>query len=253
MRYGNIYINMNTFEDNDTNLDDDFEFAYDLCQKNHSHSELIQMLKKGNVAEKQIAALKLDYVADKNDVISLLNNLTGCDGKIREAVAFKINSLLSNKSVQELFAPISAKVFADASIDINANICRLIVDSALILKPYAEFSSDYTGYIIKFINESLGELDKFIFKDKKYVINKQLFKLYWCLEALTNFYEFVQQEELVNIIRECSKQTEYTIREKVAVILQTCNLSDDIKTKLMNDENYYVKQILHHPSVFQKV
>ena len=38
--------------------------------------------------------------------------------------------------------------------------------------------------ILKFINDSFKELDKFIFRDKKYVINKQLFKLYWSLEAL---------------------------------------------------------------------
>ena len=250
MHYGNIYINMNTFEDNDTNFDNHFEFAYDLCQKEQTHAELIKMLNNGNIAEKQIAALKFDFIADKNDVNAILNNLTGCDGKIREAVAFKINAFLSDKTVQELFAPISAKIFADASIDINANICRLIVDSALILKPYKDFSTDYTNYIVKFINEALDELDKFIFKDKKYVINKQLFKLYWCLEALTNFYEFVPKDELLKIIKECSKQTEYTIREKVAGILQLCGLSDDIKTKLMNDENYYVKQILHHPSIF---
>ena len=60
MHYGNIYINMNTFEDNDTNFDNHFEFAYDLCQKEQTHAELIKMLNNGNIAEKQIAALKLD-------------------------------------------------------------------------------------------------------------------------------------------------------------------------------------------------
>ena len=250
MRYGNIYINMNSFEHDDTNFDKDFEFAYNLCLKEYSHSELILMLKNGSIAEKQIAALKFDCVSHKDDVEALLSNLTGCDGKIREAVAFKINSLLKNKNAQILFAPLASKTFADASIDINANICRLIVDSALILKPYYNFSQDYTNYILKFIKEALVELDKFIFRDKKYVINKQLFKLYWCLEALADFHEYVNSDELLHILKKCSMQTEYTIREKVAEILKKSNLSEDIKSKLMNDENYYVKQILHHPSVF---
>ena len=82
-----------------------------------------------------------------------------------------------------------AEVFANASIDINANICRLVIDSVAILKKDSEFSEKYLNKILMFIKEAFIEIDKFIFRDKKYVINKQLFKLYWCLEALKLFVD----------------------------------------------------------------
>lgn len=235
-------------EKHNDNFDKDFEAAYKLCVNTHTHSELLDMLNSGNIAQKQISALKFDVVQNEQDVHALLSNLTGCDGKIREAVAFKINSLLFNDEVKKLFAPHAAKVFAQASIDINANICRLVVDSALMLKEFDNFSKSYTDYILKFIQEALAELDKFIFRDKKYVINKQLFKLYWSLEALNNFCEYVDEETLKEIIIKCSKQEEYTIREKIALILSNTNINKEVKELLTNDENYYVKQILHHPS-----
>lgn len=241
---------MNNSIDNNKDLDNNLELAYDLCIKDYTHDRLLEMLRAGNIAEKQIAALKFDNVNDEYDVNALLSNLTGCDGKIRETVAFKINSLLLDNDVKQLFAPVCAKVFADATIDINANICRLIVDSAILLKEYDDFCKNYTQQIIKYIKEALYELDKFIYKDKKYVINKQLFKLYWCLEALYNFSEYANTNELTYLINKCIEQPEYTIREKVAAILSKYNIEPSLKDKIYNDENYYVKQILHHPSVF---
>ena len=244
----NDNINNNGFyKDTDTN----FETAYNLCEKNFTHIELINMLKNGNIPEKQIAALKFDCICDTKDAQILLNNLTGCDGKIREAIAHKINSfIVSDPNTRELFASISAEIFADATIDINANICRLIVDSAEVLKEYQEFATKYTNKILSFTQEALEELDKFIFRDKKYVINKQLFKLYWCLEALSIFYDSINKTTLDKILNKCAKQKEYTIREKVAAIIAKTNEYQNIKKELLHDENYYVREILHHPSFF---
>ena len=231
-------------------LDSNFKLACELCEKIYPHNELINMLKTGNIPEKQIAALRLDYIENADDAKILLNNLTGCDGKIREAVALKINTLINeNDKNKQIFAEISAQKFADATIDINANICRLIVDCAVILKPNNGFAVKYTDLIINRTNEALSELDKFIFRDKKYVINKQLFKLYWCLEALSEFYNFADENTLTGIIEKCANQKEYTIREKTAQIILKSNRFPQIKEKLINDENYYVRQVLHHPSL----
>ena len=166
MHRGKIIINMNIYDDNNSkiNTDNDFEKAYNLCIRDYSHLELINMLINGSIAEKQIAALKLDYISDINDVNALLNNLTGCDGKIREAVAFKINSFLSDDKAKDLFALYSAEVFAKATIDINANICRMVVDSAVLLKQYKDFSCKYTQNILVLAMEALTELDKFVFR-----------------------------------------------------------------------------------------
>lgn len=227
-------------------LDTNFEQAYHLCEKDFSHNELIEMLKNGNIPQKQIAALKIETINTEQDAQILLDNLTGCDGKIREAVALKINQLLRKNSVNKLFFNAPEK-FADATIDINGNICRLIVDSSKLLKNEKDFSEKYTNKILSFIDDAYKELDNFIFRDKKYVINKQLFKLYWCLETLKNFYDLIENSKLENILKKAAEQSEYTIREKAAELVFISNKFPDIKSRLINDENYYVKSIfLNH-------
>ena len=227
-------------------LDTNFEQAYHLCEKDFSHNELIEMLKNGNIPQKQIAALKIETIDNEQDAQILLDNLTGCDGKIREAVALKINQLLRNYSVNTLFFNTPER-FADATIDINGNICRLVVDSSKLLKNEKDFSEKYTNKILSFIDDAYKELDNFIFRDKKYVINKQLFKLYWCLETLKNFYDFIEDSKLENILKKAAEQSEYTIREKAAELVFISNKFPNIKSQLINDENYYVKSIfLNH-------
>ena len=100
--------------------------------------------------------------------------------------------------------------------------------------------------MITFINEAFKELDSFIFRDKKYVINKQLFKLYWCLEALKLFVNELPIKTLKPILERASEEREYTIREKVAqiVILLDDECLQDLKLKLQNDENYYVRNAI---------
>ena len=166
-----------------TSLDENFDLACELSEKVFTHNELLEMLNNGNIAERQIAALKFDKVVNNADALALMNNLTGCDGKIREAVALRINQFVILNPESRIFFNFPL-VFADATIDINANICRLVVDSAKLLKENPDFTQIYVQRILKFTQEAFDELDKFIFRDKKYVINKQLFKLYWCLETL---------------------------------------------------------------------
>lgn len=227
-----------------TSLDENFDLACELSEKEFTHQELLKMLEVGNIAERQIAALKFDKVENDVDALALMNNLTGCDGKIREAVALRINQLLtSNIEVRAFFNyPL---VFADATIDINANICRLVVDSAKLLKADAEFSKIYLERILEFTQQAFEELDKFIFRDKKYVINKQLFKLYWCLETLQNYYMEIDNTKLKQILEQGAEQSEYTIREKVAQIVRLAGGFEDLKNKLEQDENYYVRAIFN--------
>ena len=237
-----------------TNIDKDFELACDLVNKKLSHDECIYFLKNGNLQEKQLAALLLDTVNNLDESSALVANLVGCDGKIREAVALKINQILLHENeLSNLFN--YPEIFAKASIDINGNICRSVADTVRILKSNNEFSEKYLSEILKFIEESFEELDKFIFRDKKYVINKQLFKLYWCLENLKLFANSVEEGKLHRILSRAASEKEYTIREKVAEIV--VNLDSEIfcnlKNELADDENYYVKsamqRCLNHPSI----
>ncbi len=227
-----------------TSLDENFDLACELSEKVFTHNELLEMLNNGNVAERQIAALKFDKVVNDVDALALMNNLTGCDGKIREAVALRINQfVISNPELRIFFNfPL---VFADATIDINANICRLVVDSAKLLKENPDFTQIYVQRILKFTQEAFDELDKFIFRDKKYVINKQLFKLYWCLETLQNFYMDVEKSTLEAILIKGAEQSEYTIREKVAQVVKLADSFPELEKNLKFDENYYVRAVFN--------
>ena len=136
--------NLNTgfYKDLDTN----FQEACEMSEKDFSHNELIELLKNGNIPQKQIAALKLDCINNANDAKLLMDNLTGCDGKIREAVALKINNLLrKDKELASFFnQPLT---FANATIDINANICRLVVETVEILIQDRNFAKrDFLSY-----------------------------------------------------------------------------------------------------------
>jgi hypothetical protein len=230
-----------------TDYDKDFTKACELTEKDFSHDDLISMLKSGNIQEKQYAAMSLDSVNNGFEGEVLINNLTGCDGKIREAVALKINQLLNKDSdaVLQYISPF-AETFADASIDINANICMLVIDSVSVLKRDKHFSEIYLKKILNFIGETFAEIDKFIFRDKKYVINKQLFKLYCCLESLKLFVDDIEPDILFGILERAIQEKEYTVREKAAQILRLTEneIFLPLKEKLKADENYYVRAAL---------
>ena len=76
------------------NLDKNFSKAVNLCETQHSRKDLFNFLRNGNMPEKQFAALEIDRISDSDEAEILVSNLTGCDGKIREAVAFKISELI---------------------------------------------------------------------------------------------------------------------------------------------------------------
>ena len=226
------------------NLDKNFTRALELCSNKFSHEELLYFLKSGNIPERQFAALELDDITTQEEAEILVSNLTGVDGKIREVTAFKLQEFVSKNPKLYLSFP---KIFADATIDINANICRMIIDLLNNLKSDKQFAQEYTSYIITFIQDALKELDSFNFRDKKYTINKQLFKIYWCLEGINVFFSQLDEVKLAPLLTKCSKISEYTIREKVALVLnndiQTTELKQ-LKNSLKNDENYYVKQLV---------
>ena len=97
--------------------------------------------------------------------------------------------------------------------------------------------------ILEFTQDAFDELDRFIFRDKKYVINKQLFKLYWCLETLQNFYMDIEKTTLEAILNKGAEQNEYTIREKVAQVVKLSGCFQELEEKLKFDENYYVRAV----------
>ena len=227
-------------------LDENFKQAIKLYETNYSHKELLEFLKTGNIVEKQIAALKLETITSEEDAKILISNLTGQDGKIREAISLRLNEFMSNQKLLPYFENSSNyNVFLDAIIDINSNICRNVISAITNLKNNSDFCNTFCQKLTNLTNELLDKIEKFDFQEGKYKINKEVFKLYWCLETIYEFRDKINFEELKQIILRAKNVQEYTIREKAAKILTDNYTDSDLlkaKEDLKNDSNYYVRR-----------
>ena len=223
-------------------LDENFKEAVNLFEKDLSHSEILELLKYGNIVQKQIAALKIDTLNSNEEALILVNNLTGQDGKIREAVSLKLNELKSSPYLHQ--TQIYDK-FLDAIIDINGNICRNIIGTIDALKSDKLFCTYFTEKLFKQTCNLIDKVKDFDFQDGKYKVNKEVFKLYWCLEAIYHIAEEINLQDLKNILSQTKNIDEYTIREKTAKIL-TKNFNDPdmdkMRSELKFDKNYYVRR-----------
>lgn len=227
-------------------LDENFNIAYKLINTHQSHDELIYMLENGNIVEKQLAALKLDNILDSNEAQVLINNLTGQDGKVREAVSAKIAELMKDSNKHIFFnASENYEIFLDAIIDINGNICRNIISTITNLKSDKCFCNLFCTELIERTLKLALTIKDFDFQDGKYKVNKEVFKLYWYLETIYQFASLIDINKLKSILKITKSINEYTIREKTAKIL-TLNFKDEelqeIKELLKNDTNYYVRR-----------
>ena len=227
-------------------VDENFNEAYKLITSEQNHSELINMLEKGNIVQKQLAALKLEKINNEKEAQILLNNLTGQDGKVREAVSLKINEFLHNNALSSYFnIEKNYTKFLDSIIDINGNIYRNIISAISTQINNNEFCDKFcTELLNRTLNLALIIKD-FDFQDGKYKVNKEVFKLYWYLETIYIFayqLDFLKLKEILSITKSIN---EYTIREKTAKIL-TRDFQDSetqkIKELLKNDTNYYVRR-----------
>lgn len=225
------------------NLNKDFNTALNIYEKNYSHDDLIEFLKNGSIAQKQASVLKLEKLNNRQDAKILIDNLTGCDGKIREAVSFRLPEFLTNNP--NYFIDFD-EIFLDAIIDINGNICRNTIFAIANLKNYKEFTSKFCTKLVKRTLELAKIASSFDPQDGKYKVNKEIFKLYWYLETIYNFVETIDKTQLKSILEITKNLRDYTIREKTAKILSELSNIDDfseISKELKNDENYYVRRI----------
>lgn len=234
--------NQNLNTDYYPTLDENFKEAVSLFEKKLPQNEIIELLKNGNIVQKQIAALKIETLNSYEDALALAENLTGCDGKIREAVSLKINELSASPYLHQ--TKIYDK-FADAIIDINGNICRNIIGAIDNLKSNEEFCVYFSKKLLSVTKELIDKVKDFDFQDGKYKVNKEVFKLYWCLETIYHLAEKLNISDLKDILNQTRKIEEYTIREKTAKILSK-NFKDKeldaIRKELKQDKNYYVRR-----------
>jgi len=245
-----------------TGFEDNFNTALNMSLNDYDYSSLINFLNSDKIVEKQIAVLKLTEIRSAKDADLLVSNLVGQNGKIREVVSFKINELIKNPDFTELFlSEKNYEIFMQAVKDINGNVCRQIVEVVVFLKNNHDLSSrsgiparqqevdcDFSEYFCKILLENIenswAEIKTLDLRDKKYVLSKYNFQLYWCLEVLFDFVDMIEFKRLKKILLEIGEFYDYTIREKVAKILTKVDNPElsELKEKLKNDENYYVRR-----------
>ena len=219
----------------------DFEHALNIYENEYSHADLIEFIKNGSIAEKQAAVLKLDFINSQSDADLLMDNLTGCDGKIREAVSFRLPEFAAKNP--KLFIKYW-QIFLEAVIDINGNICRNTISALKYIKNYSEFTQKFCKELLIRTYTLATKAKDFDIQDGKYKINKEIFKLYWYLETIYEFAETFDYKELSSLLVQTKGVTDYTIREKTAKILSKFddNQFESIRRNLKNDENYYVRR-----------
>lgn len=208
----------------------------------YNYDDLINLLSSENIKEKHFAVLELEEIRSSEDAQLLVSNLVGQDGKIREAVAFKINEFFKNPDFAKFFInEENFDVFLQGIMDINGNVCRHIC--ALECEAFNQYLSKNLSVEINLILARIKELEK---DEKQYVISKRNFQLYWCLEALCNIIDKVEFAQIKDILFATADFNDYTIREKTAKIVAKLDNSElgELKEKLKNDENYYVRRYL---------
>lgn len=230
--------------DIDIEIETAIENAALLCEKEYSHEQIIEIMKTENDFEKQICILKLETLKSQEEADLLIFQLTGHHGLIREAAASKINEIILNGKYNELFLnKYAIDSYIKAVNDINPNICRLI---CAVIKHLLCDSNEFKNYFLtklyKKFEEIFDELEKL---KRSRLYTKKLFNLYWSLEALAIIEPFVCTK-LEYVLEGASNLRDYTIREKAAMVLaslaETSAKLDEIKSKLKNDENFYVKR-----------
>lgn len=230
---------------NNLNLAADFNNAMKMCVQDYSYDELLSFLDSNKDFEKQLAVLEINEIKNKQDMLKLVSNLTGQDGKIREVVAYKINELANDDNHFDLF--LDEEIFDiifEGIMDINGNICRMVVNGRWF--EHKKFKDYMCIKLPESIRKTLAKIEKLEENEKQYKISKRNFQLYWSLEALYSIADVINIEDVKGILLETAAFEDYTIREKTAKIISKVN--DEslllIRKQLKNDENYYVRRYL---------
>lgn len=218
------------------------ETIISMAAEDFKHKEILNIIETTNFILKQFGAIKIDQITNEKEAWLLVSNLINNDTRVREAVSQKILSFLSSPDYNKFFQKEEIfEIMLKGLCDINPNVCRNISMSLgyIMNKQY------FITQIINTINELLNNFKRERGM-RKQTLNKVIYKLYWHLEGLNQLKDLFDEniEALTEIFEVTSEFEEYTIREKTAqlVIETNPNSFKNIKNKLKNDENFYVKR-----------
>lgn len=240
---------------NDDNIilsDNEINIAIKLASKTFSYNEVIEKLKSNDDKYKAIYILNLNDLKTKEDANLLWQHLTCYPNDIREACAFKLDEFLcENNKNKAAFSILTenknaTNIILKSITDINPSICRFVIGTLDKFKFQELLQTNIIKKSFEILeNENLSETKK------GYKINKQMFALYWNLEALSHL-DLKLNNDLKELLIKCANMNEfYTIREKISKIIyinSKFNNDNDIlnlKKKLKLDSCFYVSRFFN--------
>ena len=216
------------------------------CEENLSHNDIIEVLKGDDDIKKQLCLINLSTINSQEEANTLVFNLTGKSGPVRETAAYKIGDLISKEEYTKYFQTKEIiNTFIKAITDINPSVSRATVE---FLKYVENTNHLYKGILLE-INNTLEQID-IEAKNRSYVQNKKNFNLYWNLEAIISISDFISPaEELLGILKNTASSNDYTIREKVAKAASIFAIKNPIFNQIIeilkDDTNIYVKKYIN--------
>ena len=223
--------------------------AYEYINRDFLISDIKRALSGDDDIIKSAAILKLDMI-DEEIAKLLVFNLTNQSGPVRELCAYKLSEFMENYN--SFFQDINSLNTIIAAInDVNPNVVRFILHTIKFL--------DNKKYIFdKLINNTEKLKSEILNKPRRgkvqeHIFTKKCFKIYWSLEGIKEiisvdktiiFKDEKTKKIFLNLLKDLCEIDEYTVREKIAQIVKLMPESEiyDIKNKLGNDKNYFVKR-----------
>ena len=227
-------------------MKNNFEEAYGYINKDYSTNDIFNVLKSGTDVEKAAVILKINKLENNEQSELLIHHLTNQTGQIRELCAYKLNEL-SQESFNFFQSQNSLDIIINSLNDVNPNVVRFMLGTLKYIEDKKYILNNLFNKIQDIYTDILNKNRRG--KVEEHIFTKKCFKIYWSLEAIKTLIAI--KPDLINdnktferIIIDLSDFEEYTIREKIAQIVNMLPKfeNSDIKRKLANDDNYFVKR-----------
>ncbi len=227
--------------------------AVELTKLNFKNEQLYEILSSADYPLKHFGILKLKKIKNQKQADILLSCLTNNESNVRESCSFKIKSFISNEQYNLFFQGDNYILdFTKAITDVNPRVCKNIIECI----PFLKCKKLMCNNLIKLTQDSLEQIGSYR-SNQGHKYNRLVFKLYWGLEALNYIFMDTNQtinvniDKIIDIVKFCSKNREYTIREKAAALtlkLNQLQLLEDTKNSakqlseiFSKDDNFYVR------------
>ena len=226
------------------------EIAYENVNREFSFEEAKEILEGNNDILKSALLLNLNEI-DKELAELLIFNLTNQSGPVRELCAYRIGELTENNKIY-----FQNKKTLDTILlalnDVNPNVVRFLLPSLKFFDNKKYLFDGLTEKIEVLYSEVSNKLRRG--KEQEHIFTKKCFKIYWSLESIKYlilfepeiiYYNQMIREDFKELLKNLCSLEEYTVREKVAQIVNLLPESEinDIKLILDKDENYFVKRV----------